>query len=35
VCTPVPLKHVANEAEVVRHNPRHPDDLTSVGHDLA
>ena len=28
VCTPVPLKHVANrEADVVRHNLRYPDDL--------
>ena len=28
VCTSVPLKHVANrEADVVRHNLRHPDDL--------
>ena len=28
VCTPVPLKHVANrEADVVAHNLRHPDDL--------
>ena len=35
VCTPVPLKHVANrEADVVRHNLRHPDDLVSAGHDL-
>jgi mycothione reductase len=35
VCSPVPLKHVANrEAEVVRHNLRHPDDLASAGHDL-
>jgi mycothione reductase len=35
VCTPVPLKHVANrEADVVRHNLRHPDDLASAGHDL-
>jgi len=31
----VPLKHVANrEADVVRHNLRHPDDLVSAGHDL-
>jgi mycothione reductase len=35
VCASVPLKHVANrEAEVVRHNLRHPDDLVSAGHDL-
>jgi mycothione reductase len=35
VCTSVPLKHVANrEADVVRHNLRHPDDLASAGHDL-
>ncbi len=35
VCTPVPLKHVANrEADVVRHNLRHPDDLVAAGHDL-
>jgi mycothione reductase len=35
VSTPVPLKHVANrEADVVRHNLRHPDDLVSAGHDL-
>ncbi|GAA1855408.1 mycothione reductase [Pseudonocardia ailaonensis] len=35
VCTPVPLKHVANrEAEVVRHNLLHPDDLVSADHDL-
>ncbi|MBV9923268.1 MAG: mycothione reductase [Pseudonocardia sp.] len=35
VCTPVPLKHVANrEADVVRHNLRHPDDLVGAGHDL-
>ena len=35
VCTPVPLKHVANrEADVVRHNLRHPHDLASAGHDL-
>ena len=32
VCTPVPLKHVANrEADVVRHNLRHPDDLVERG----
>jgi mycothione reductase len=35
ICSPVQLKHVANrEAEVVRHNLRHPEDLTSAGHDL-
>jgi len=35
VCTSVPLKHVANrEADVVRHNLRHPADLVSAGHDL-
>jgi mycothione reductase len=35
VCSPVPLKHVANrEADVVRHNLCHPDDLVSAGHDL-
>lgn len=35
VCTPVPLKHVANrEADVVRHNLRHPDGLVRAGHDL-
>jgi mycothione reductase len=35
VCTPVPLKHVANrEADVVRHNLRYPDDLVGAGHDL-
>lgn len=34
ICTPVQLKHVANrEAEVVSHNLRHPDDLTSADHD--
>jgi mycothione reductase len=33
VCSPVPLKHVANrEADVVRHNLRHPDDLISADH---
>ncbi|GAY07945.1 mycothione reductase [Pseudonocardia sp. N23] len=32
VCTAVPLKHVANrEADVVRHNLRHPDDPRSTG----
>ncbi|MET9694172.1 mycothione reductase [Streptomyces sp. NPDC006514] len=35
VCSPVPLKHVANrEAEVVAHNLRHPDDLIAADHDL-
>ncbi|MFJ9074756.1 mycothione reductase [Streptomyces sp. NPDC102278] len=35
VCSPVPLKHVANrEAEVVSHNLRHPQDLVGVDHDL-
>ncbi|MCX5077326.1 FAD-dependent oxidoreductase [Streptomyces sp. NBC_00513] len=35
VCTPVPLKHVANrEAEVVSHNLRHPQDLIGADHDL-
>lgn len=35
VCTPVPLKHVANrEAQVVAHNLRHPDDLIEADHDL-
>ena len=35
MCTPVPLKHVANrEADVVRHNLRYPDDLVGAGHDL-
>jgi mycothione reductase len=35
VCQGVPLKHVANrEAEVVRHNLLHPEDLVSAGHDL-
>ncbi|GAA3237241.1 mycothione reductase [Pseudonocardia petroleophila] len=34
VCSPVPLKHVANrEADVVRHNLLHPDDLRSADHD--
>jgi len=33
--TPVPLKHVANrEADVVRHNLLHPDDLRSTRHDV-
>ncbi|WP_445270059.1 mycothione reductase [Streptomyces sp. DSM 41634] len=35
VCTPVPLKHVANrEAQVVGHNLRHPDDLIAADHEL-
>ncbi|MCX5409228.1 mycothione reductase [Streptomyces sp. NBC_00335] len=35
ICTPVPLKHVANrEAQVVAHNLRHPDDLIAADHDL-
>ncbi|MFF3085319.1 mycothione reductase [Streptomyces nojiriensis] len=35
ICSPVPLKHVANrEAEVVAHNLRHPDDLIAADHDL-
>jgi mycothione reductase len=35
VSTPIPLKHVANrEAEVVKHNLLHPDDLRAVSHDL-
>ncbi len=34
VCTPVPLKHVANrEAQVVAHNLRHPDDLIEADHE--
>ncbi|MGW6710879.1 FAD-dependent oxidoreductase, partial [Streptomyces sp. NPDC054956] len=34
ICTPVPLKHVANhEAEVVAHNLRHPDDLIAADRD--
>lgn len=34
ICTPVPLKHVANrEADVVRHNLRRPDDLITADHD--
>ncbi|GAA4547126.1 mycothione reductase [Pseudonocardia xishanensis] len=33
--TSVPLKHVANrEADVVRHNLRHPDDLRTARHDV-
>lgn len=35
VCSPYPLKHVANrEAEVVAHNLRHPDDLRATDHDV-
>ncbi|MFE7595646.1 mycothione reductase [Streptomyces sp. NPDC057494] len=35
MCSPVPLKHVANrEAKVVAHNLRHPDDLTTCDHEL-
>ena len=35
VCQGQPLKHVANrEADVVRHNLAHPDDLVAAGHDL-
>lgn len=35
VSTPVPLKHVANrEAEVVKHNLLHPDDLHTISHDM-
>ncbi|MEJ2863693.1 mycothione reductase [Actinomycetospora flava] len=35
VSSPLQLKHVANrEAEVVRHNLAHPDDLRTVDHDL-
>ena len=35
ICTPYPLKHVANrEAEVVAHNLRHPDDLMATDHDV-
>ncbi|MBC8090436.1 MAG: mycothione reductase [Pseudonocardia sp.] len=34
ISTSVPLKHVANrEADVVRHNLRHPDDLITADHD--
>ncbi|MEU8778137.1 mycothione reductase [Streptomyces sp. NPDC048606] len=34
ICSPVPLKHVANrEAEVVAHNLRHPHDLISCDHE--
>ncbi|MFJ3727569.1 mycothione reductase [Streptomyces sp. NPDC090045] len=35
ICSPVPLKHVANrEAEVVSHNLRNPDGLISADHGL-
>lgn len=35
ICTPLPLKHVANrEAQVVAHNLRHPDDLITADHEL-
>jgi mycothione reductase len=35
VCQGVPLKHVANrEAQVVRHNLLHPDDLVATGHEV-
>ncbi|MGW4509270.1 mycothione reductase [Streptomyces sp. NPDC004436] len=35
ICSPVPLKHVANrEAKVVAHNLRHPDDPIACDHDL-
>ncbi|WP_407835366.1 mycothione reductase [Streptomyces sp. DSM 116496] len=35
ICSPVPLKHVANrEAEVVAHNLRNPDHLIAADHDL-
>ncbi|QES04260.1 mycothione reductase [Streptomyces venezuelae] len=35
ICSPVPLKHVANrEAEVVAHNLRRPDDLVTADHDV-
>jgi pyruvate/2-oxoglutarate dehydrogenase complex dihydrolipoamide dehydrogenase (E3) component len=35
VSSPVPLKFVANrEADVVKHNLRHPDDLRAVSHEL-
>lgn len=34
ICSPVPLKHVANrEAEVVAHNLRHPEDLIAADHE--
>ncbi|MFF9053957.1 mycothione reductase [Streptomyces erythrochromogenes] len=34
ICSPVPLKHVANrEAEVVAHNLRHPDDPVTCDHE--
>ncbi|MFJ1864879.1 mycothione reductase [Streptomyces sp. NPDC088097] len=35
ICSPVPLKHVANrEADVVAHNLLHPDDLAAADHTL-
>ena len=35
VSTPIPLKHVANrEADVVKHNLLHADDLRTISHDL-
>ncbi|WP_405059167.1 mycothione reductase [Kribbella sp. NBC_01505] len=35
ICTPYPLKHVANrEAEVVAHNLRYPDDLRATDHSV-
>ncbi|WP_405981959.1 mycothione reductase [Streptomyces sp. NBC_00158] len=35
ICSPVPLKHVANrEAEVVAHNLRHPGHLMACDHEL-
>ncbi|MFE2327454.1 FAD-dependent oxidoreductase [Streptomyces sp. NPDC059385] len=35
VCSPVPLKHVADrEAQVVAHNLRHPGDLMACDHEL-
>ncbi|MFG3000247.1 mycothione reductase [Streptomyces sp. NPDC048340] len=35
ICTPLPLKHVANrEAKVVAHNLRHPDALIAADHEL-
>ncbi|MFF4426507.1 FAD-dependent oxidoreductase [Streptomyces sp. NPDC001549] len=35
ICSPVPLKHVANRvAEVVAHNLRNPDDLIAADHGL-
>ncbi|MEV6951030.1 mycothione reductase [Streptomyces sp. NPDC051183] len=35
ICTPLPLRHVANrEAKVVAHNLRHPDALIAADHEL-